>query len=51
MSYADGYVTCGEWCLIFEPKGECVCRDPGEHCSIVLAAKVEARAEEGANDG
>ena len=34
-------IECGPWCPIFNPKGECVARDPGEHCCIFLAALVE----------
>jgi len=34
-------IECGEWCYIFNPKGECVARDPGGHCAIFLAAIIE----------
>lgn len=40
MSTGDGWLGCGDWCPIFYPRGECVARDPGEHCAIVLAAKL-----------
>lgn len=40
-------IECGEWCPIFYPEGECVARDPGEHCAIFLVAILELDRREG----